>query len=120
MQCRFRTVYGINVKNLYLAAILTAITTANIACSNPHHNFCMQAAETYCAKCKKCDSYEQYCSMKNTADKMTCKKHITAVCEAYDANYSGELAKTCLDQIENISCRDLAANGKPDICNRLF
>ena len=88
-------------------------------CRDVHRSFCEQAATKLCDRCAQCGDYKS-CGLLRTSDRNSCISSIESVCAAYDAVYSAEVARSCLSQLDSLTCDSLKSSGKPEVCTRLF
>ena len=88
-------------------------------CLDPHRSFCEQAASKLCDRCTQCGDYKS-CGLLRTTDRASCVSSIESVCAAYDSMYSSEVARSCLEQLDALSCDSLKSSGKPEMCTKLF
>ena len=89
-------------------------------CQNPQNRFCKEAVSELCSRCESCGNDFKPCGLTQTSDRAECESTLMGVCAAYDAEFKHELSRTCLEQLNHLTCDQLRSNGKPDTCNRLF
>ena len=100
--------------------LLFALAVVMLAgCQDEQKRFCVQASNALCDRCQSCGDFKA-CGLNRVTSKEDCAATLQSVCAAYDSLYSGEVARTCLQGIESLSCEQLKSSGKPDVCTRLF
>lgn len=101
--------------------LLCACAAALASCSDPHREFCGQAARQLCEKCRQCGGDYKMCGLLRAGSAAQCESELRDICSAYDSVYTRETASSCLEQIAELrSCDQFKANGKPEICSKLF
>ena len=108
------------MKLFRLIATIPVIFLAFSGCTNAQKDFCAQASERLCGLCEKCGGDYAACGLKRTRDHAECVTTLRNVCSAYDGDYNKEVARSCLSAMGDLSCDALKANGKPEVCTRLF
>ena len=88
-------------------------------CQDEQKRFCVQASGALCERCQSCGDFKA-CGLTRVSSKEECATTLQNVCAAYDSLYSGEVARTCLQGIESLTCEQLKTSGKPEVCTRLF
>ena len=88
-------------------------------CQDSQKHFCVQTSTSLCDRCQSCGDFKA-CGLTRTTSKDECISILQNVCASYDSLYSNEVARTCLQSINSLTCDQLKANGKPEVCTRLF
>ena len=104
---------------LRLLTLILPFALLLCACSDSHRNFCQQATAKLCDRCESCGDFKA-CGLMRANDRETCVTSLQNVCAAYDSVYSAEVARSCLEQLDALSCDVLKTSGKPDACTKLF
>ena len=100
---------------LYITIILIAT-----GCQDEQKQFCIQASTKLCDRCQSCGGDFHACGLNRIHSREECVQVLQTVCAAYDSLYSKEVSRTCLHELDQISCEKLKAEGKPETCTRLF
>ena len=106
------------MNRLYLAVIVVGLLCL-CGCRDVHRSFCEQAVSKLCDRCAQCGDYKS-CGLMRAADRSACVDALESVCAAYDSAYSAEVARSCLNQLDTLTCDTLKSSGKPEVCTRLF
>ena len=106
------------MKRLYFIAVCVGLVCL-CGCRDVHRSFCEQAAAKLCDRCAQCGDYKS-CGLLRATDRAACVSSLESVCAAYDAVYSAEVARSCLSQLDSLTCDALKSGGKPEVCTRLF
>jgi len=101
---------------VFAVAALFSLATF-CACQNEHAKFCTQVSQNLCAKCASCgaDGLKK-CVLTEAKDTASCQETLFNICEAYEPDYNRELARNCLNAINQSACDA----PKPEACSRLF
>ena len=89
------------------------------ACQNEQKQFCTDATAALCDRCQSCGDFKA-CGLNRANSKQECVDALMGVCASYDSYYSSEIARTCLHGLNTLTCEQLRADGKPEVCTRLF
>ncbi len=105
------------MKQLVFAAAALFLLTTLSACHNEHAQFCTQVSQQLCTKCVSCgaDGLKK-CGLAEAKDTASCQETLFNICEAYESDYNSEVARNCLNGINQSSCDA----PKPEACSRLF
>ena len=105
-------------------AVLLFALTPQMGCSNELERFCEKSTTHICHTCYECApddaSASALCGLLTTTDEEGCRTVLHRVCASDDLPYNGETAKACQKRIEKLTCDQLAVEGKPEVCGRLF
>ncbi len=108
---------------LGLTALLFTLTLMT-GCTNELERFCEKSTTDMCHTCYECApddaSASALCGLLSTTDEEGCRVILHRVCASDDVPYNGESAKACQERIDRLTCEQIAAEGKPEVCGRLF